>query len=134
MKQNPNIKKLEELKKSIPQNWINGSDIDFQEIIYMNFNNDIIPTIQISPEITNLYSDATTKNIVDYIILLHETSNTLTETYQELKELKVELNKLETRLLTATQSINKTNTKLFGKNFFFCLWQFVNLWLQKSKE
>lgn len=129
----PEIANLEELKKSVPAKWINGGSIDFDELIYMDFGNVTIPTIQVSSEVSELYSNKTTKNIIDYMMLLHENADTLIKSHLDLNKLSIQYKEIENKYKEKQQEIENLKTKLLNQNFFTSLIEFLKFWFFYSK-
>ncbi len=66
------IAEYKELLEYIPDNWVLGKCVDFPQVIYMEFNNNKIPVLQVLPDVFTNYSLETAEKILDYVFFTHK--------------------------------------------------------------
>lgn len=124
-----NSKKATEYKnllEYVPDNWTLGKSIDFPQLIYMDFDNNKIPALQVLPDVFSNYSLETGEKILDYVFFLHQNFNTLMEEHTFLEgklkeadikiaELKTEKNVLKNLLKCVKEEYLRISSNIFSK-------------------
>lgn len=127
------LNQLNELRKSIPSEWISGNNVDFPEIIYMKLNEDKISALQASYDLINELSLSTTGHLLDYIVDLHSIFPSLVLDVQSIPELKTQLNTYQEENKKLKESIEKLKVPYKEKSIFQALKKFFSFFLDKSK-
>jgi hypothetical protein len=118
------IAEYKALLEHVPDNWVLGKYVDFPTVIYMEFNSNKVPVLQVLSDVFSNYSLETGEKILDYVFFTHKNFQPLLDENdllqkrvdgleKRLDEVKAERNKLETLFKTIKEAYLRISGNIF---------------------
>ena len=118
------IAEYKELLEHVPDNWVLGKYVDFPTVIYMEFNSNKVPVLQVLSDVFSNYSLETGEKILDYVFFTHKNFQSLLDENERLEKqvnglmLRVEqVNAERDKLETLFRTIKDTYLRISGNIF-----------------